>query len=283
VNQETYDKVRGELLAEAESIQTAKRPGYTLGNADVLRNFKATAAEWGITPAQAWGVFFQKHLDAIKSIMTKPDLPVSEAPLGRFADAINYLQLGWGLLQERDGTLQQVPEKSLYEAMVELQAKLQAQRDKFTVRPEESVEGSVFGKLHQGTSTITTVPVPITGLGEFVGGAQPVVGAQSAARLNDFLGLAPEPAVFSYKEMIEQLNREVEEERQKQLNREMYEAGKELEPSKKDYAAAVCAESGLSYEAVIAPPGPIAQPTMGREFSHTNNCFCRECFGEKTF
>jgi len=47
-------------------------------------------------------VYFLKHIDAILAIMTRPDLPVSEAPIGRFADALNYLELGWGLLSERE-------------------------------------------------------------------------------------------------------------------------------------------------------------------------------------
>jgi hypothetical protein len=32
--------------------------------------------------------------------MTRPDLPMAEAAEGRFADAINYLRLGWAILQE---------------------------------------------------------------------------------------------------------------------------------------------------------------------------------------
>jgi hypothetical protein len=102
VNQKTYEDVTRALLDEANGIETAKRPGYTLGNEDVLKNFKAVAARAGITPEQAWAVYFLKHIDAITAVMTRPDLPVSEAPLGRFSDAINYLKLGWALLQESE-------------------------------------------------------------------------------------------------------------------------------------------------------------------------------------
>lgn len=100
MNQQTFDRVSAELLSEAAAIQAAKRPGYTLGNEDVLKNFKAAAERAGVTPGQAWTVYFLKHIDAIVSVMTRPDLPVSEAPLGRFADAINYLQLGYALWSE---------------------------------------------------------------------------------------------------------------------------------------------------------------------------------------
>lgn len=100
MNQKTYDDVTRALLDEANGIETAKRPGYTLGNEDVLKNFKAVAARVGITPGQAWAVYFLKHIDAITSVMTRPDLPVAEAPLGRFSDAINYLKLGYALFTE---------------------------------------------------------------------------------------------------------------------------------------------------------------------------------------
>lgn len=98
---EDYDRIAGDLLKLAREIETAKRPGYTIGSVDVLANFKRVAERAGITTEQAWAVYFLKHIDAIVSIMTKPDLPVSEEPPGRFADAINYLRLGYAILHER--------------------------------------------------------------------------------------------------------------------------------------------------------------------------------------
>src|SRR3954469_2756020 len=98
---EQYDAITGELMTLARDIETSKRPGYTVGAVDVLANFKKTAERVGITTEQAWLVFFLKHIDAITTIMAKPDLPVSEAPPGRFADAINYLRLGYAILQDR--------------------------------------------------------------------------------------------------------------------------------------------------------------------------------------
>jgi hypothetical protein len=96
-----YDKIADGLLTEARSIETAKRPGYTIGSDDVLANFKRVADRTGLTVGQVWAVYFLKHVDAITSVMTKPDLPCAEAPLGRFADAVNYLRLGWGILNEK--------------------------------------------------------------------------------------------------------------------------------------------------------------------------------------
>src|SRR6478672_3437147 len=88
-------------MALAREIETAKRPGYTVGSGDVLANFKAAALRAGITPEQAWVVLVSKHFDAVTAIMAHPHLPVSEAPAGRFADGVNYLRLGWALLSER--------------------------------------------------------------------------------------------------------------------------------------------------------------------------------------
>lgn len=101
MNTADYDKVADELMMLAREIETAKRPGYTVGSVDVLANFKRVAERAGITTEQAWAVYFLKHIDAIMAIMTKPDLPVAEEPPGRFADAINYLRLGFAILKER--------------------------------------------------------------------------------------------------------------------------------------------------------------------------------------
>lgn len=106
MNNQEYDKVRRSLLNEAEKIQTAKRPGYTQGDSDVLKNFKSvgervkTSDGRALGSGPAWSVYFLKHIDAIMSIINQPHLPVSEDPLGRFADAINYLQLGYALYVE---------------------------------------------------------------------------------------------------------------------------------------------------------------------------------------
>ena len=101
MNSLDYDRIVGELMSLAREIETSKRPGYTVGSVDVLANFKRVAERTGISVEQAWCVYFLKHVDAITTIMTKPDLPVSEEPPGRFADAVNYLRLGYALLKER--------------------------------------------------------------------------------------------------------------------------------------------------------------------------------------
>lgn len=97
---EEFERVRRELLDHADGVATAKRPGYTIGDADVLKNFKSVAARVGVTPGQVLAVYMLKHVDAITSILCNPNLPVSEAPLGRFGDLINYAQLGYAMVVE---------------------------------------------------------------------------------------------------------------------------------------------------------------------------------------
>ena len=95
-----YEKAKLELLELAEKIENAKRPGYTQGSNDVLDNFKKAAELTGVTPMQAWGTYFYKHAAAILSFAKDPTIPQAEALEGRFADAINYLKLGFYMVKK---------------------------------------------------------------------------------------------------------------------------------------------------------------------------------------
>jgi hypothetical protein len=109
VTQAEYDKVAGDLMALALSIEDGKRPGYTVGSEDVLANFKRAAERAGVSVGQAWTILWLKHVDAVLSIMTRPDLPQAEAPPGRFADCLNYLRLGYAILNEMSPAPSAVP------------------------------------------------------------------------------------------------------------------------------------------------------------------------------
>lgn len=99
--QAVYDQIAAELITRAAEIETAKRPDYTVGDVDVLKNFKACAADAGITAEQAWIIYAKKHWDAIRMIMREPNRKYSEPPRERFADLLNYLKLGYALWRER--------------------------------------------------------------------------------------------------------------------------------------------------------------------------------------
>jgi len=113
MNLSKFEELVTVLHEEADKIVALKRPSYTIGSADVLANFKRVAERAGITPLQAWAVYFLKHVDAIASLAKDPTIPQAEAIIGRFADAQNYLDLGWALYNEivaiyKDG-LQTIP------------------------------------------------------------------------------------------------------------------------------------------------------------------------------
>ncbi len=95
-----YENWAADLLAYAHQIETDKRPGYTFTSNDVHKNFKSIAERIGITPFQVWLVYFLKHVDAITTALSRRDAPAAEPLQGRFADAVNYLKLGWTLYVE---------------------------------------------------------------------------------------------------------------------------------------------------------------------------------------
>jgi hypothetical protein len=95
-----YTETTTYLLEMAQKIEKAKRPGYTMGADDCLANFKRVAERAGLTPGQVWTVYFLKHVDAIASAMSKPSIEQAEPMEGRFADALNYLKLGFALWTE---------------------------------------------------------------------------------------------------------------------------------------------------------------------------------------
>jgi|TARA_R110000744_G_scaffold212334_1_gene331318 hypothetical protein len=97
-----YDESVDELLTLAQEIEESKRPGYTQDSPDVLANFKKAAEMAGTTPMQAWSIYFYKHVAAIMTYAKDPDIQQGEALDGRFADAINYLKLGFHMFREEE-------------------------------------------------------------------------------------------------------------------------------------------------------------------------------------
>lgn len=100
MNQSDFDKVTAEMRQKCEEIVGAKRPAYTGASPDVLENFKWVGGTLGLTPMQVWGVLFLKHISALASFVKDPRIPQGEALDGRFADAHNYLDLGYAILRE---------------------------------------------------------------------------------------------------------------------------------------------------------------------------------------
>ena len=82
-------------------IYSHKGNDYTRGKGDLDRtdNFKVAAENSGVTPYQAWGVYFYKHVSAIWRFLK--DGKVESEPIeGRVHDVINYAILLLLLIEE---------------------------------------------------------------------------------------------------------------------------------------------------------------------------------------
>jgi hypothetical protein len=98
-----YERVRDNLLATAADIEKAKRGPYTVGDLDVLRNFKAVGERVGRPPKEIALTYLLKHIDSICTIVRRPDVDDPEPMLTRFADVLNYVKLLFALLVEEKG------------------------------------------------------------------------------------------------------------------------------------------------------------------------------------
>lgn len=100
------DKQRFAALLE-ETYETLARLTATKGeeysrDADQLANFRRAAAEAGISAEQAWLVFFNKHIDSIKTWIRGGK--ITEGIEGRIDDAILYLCLLKALGRDNNAT-----------------------------------------------------------------------------------------------------------------------------------------------------------------------------------
>ena len=80
-----------ETVMACWKIYVVKGNDYTRGKGDLDRtdNFKMAAENNGITPLQAWGVYFYKHVSAVWRFLK--DGKVESEPIeGRIHDVINY-------------------------------------------------------------------------------------------------------------------------------------------------------------------------------------------------
>jgi len=94
-------ELREQLLNEALAITTAKGKDYTKGSEDVLRNFKETGTDLGLSPEKVWGIFAKKHFDAIMSYIKHGGQSESEPIAERIKDLLNYLVLLYAILNEQ--------------------------------------------------------------------------------------------------------------------------------------------------------------------------------------
>ena len=85
------------LRERADALLTGRRAAYATDE-DVLDNFRALADASGLPMGQVWLVLAEKGRRALHKIMRGEEAP-GEPPLDRFADALNYILLGWAIWQ----------------------------------------------------------------------------------------------------------------------------------------------------------------------------------------
>jgi hypothetical protein len=98
VTADTYERCAEDLLMEARHIVEGKRPAYTNNSDDVLANFRRIAQMTNQTPGQVLAIYMLKHVYAVTTALTNTEVKDPEETIGRFADTINYLLLGWTML-----------------------------------------------------------------------------------------------------------------------------------------------------------------------------------------
>jgi len=98
MNQKDFDNVVEGVLDLAKKTRDEKGRDYA-GIEDVLGNFKKRAERLGLSPLKVWGLYFGKHIDAIETFV-KTEKLASEPIEMRIVDAINYLLLGYALVQD---------------------------------------------------------------------------------------------------------------------------------------------------------------------------------------
>jgi hypothetical protein len=95
---DAFWRLRGELDNLCVEILNSKGADYARDKelGDKLGNFRRIAAQTGIEPRQVWLIYFLKHVDALAHWAMTGGVE-SEALEGRFADARNYIDLGYAI------------------------------------------------------------------------------------------------------------------------------------------------------------------------------------------
>ena len=101
MTQKEFNRLSKALTYKANEIMKGKGPEYTDSSNDVLDNFISTGKRLGISPLKVWGVFMDKQCSSVFAHINNCGLKESEPIDCRFADIINYCDLGMALFRER--------------------------------------------------------------------------------------------------------------------------------------------------------------------------------------
>lgn len=95
-----FDKLQLQLFDDILKIAKTKGVEYA-SSEDRLANFKRLGVELDIPATKIGYIFFKKHLDSICTYLKDGKEHSEESIRGRFLDAINYLTLIYGLIEDQ--------------------------------------------------------------------------------------------------------------------------------------------------------------------------------------
>ena len=96
---EEFNKYSMELLDEVLHMRDTKGKEYA-NSLDRFDNFNRLASRIKLPRNKVWLVYFIKHLDAIESYIDRGQTYSNESIRGRIVDAITYLTLLAGMIEE---------------------------------------------------------------------------------------------------------------------------------------------------------------------------------------
>jgi hypothetical protein len=107
---EQFDKFQAQLLTEVVKMKDTKGREYT-NSVSRFANFDRLAAELGLTNTQIAWVYLVKHLDSLKQYIRTGKTYSTEPIQGRIVDAITYLTLIAGMIEEVEANQKEVTEQ----------------------------------------------------------------------------------------------------------------------------------------------------------------------------
>lgn len=100
-----FDALLDTIVDKVRQLGTTKGREYA-GGEDRFGNFNRLAARMGITREQVWQVYFTKHLDSLETYIREKGAVTATEPIqGRILDAITYLTLLYGMVEETQAPL----------------------------------------------------------------------------------------------------------------------------------------------------------------------------------
>tara|TARA_Y100000004_G_scaffold57889_1_gene64480 strand:+ start:3908 stop:4219 length:312 start_codon:yes stop_codon:yes gene_type:complete len=92
-------KLLSAIFEQVELIHTEGQKEYAMNEDNVFANFERVSEQTGIDREMVLWVYLMKHIDGIASYL-KGHRSQREAVQGRLTDAIVYLCILWGMIEE---------------------------------------------------------------------------------------------------------------------------------------------------------------------------------------